>query len=41
MIYVTILMYDGRDNKTNSQTNSSTEHILNIYGGAQNEIYCN
>ena len=41
MIYVTILINDGRDNNTNSQTNSSTEHILNIYGGAQNEIYCN
>ena len=36
-----IFMYDGRDNNTNSQTNSSTEHILNIYGGAQNELYCN
>ena len=36
-------MYDGRDNNTNSQTNSSTEYILNIYiyGGEQNEIYCN
>ena len=34
-------MYDGRDSNTNSQTNSSTEHIFNIYGGVQNEIYCN
>ena len=34
-------MYDGRDKNTNSQTNSSTKHILNTYGGAQNEIYCN
>ena len=34
-------MHDERDNNTNSQTNSSTEHILNIYGGAQNELYCN
>ena len=36
-----IFMYDGRDKNTNSQTNSSTKHILNTYGGAQNEIYCN
>ena len=28
-------MYDGRYNNTNSQTNSSTKHILNTYGGAQ------
>ena len=36
-----IFMYDARDKNTNSQTNSSTKHILNTYGGAQNEIYCN
>ena len=29
-------MYDGRDKNTNSQINSSTKHILNTYGGAQN-----
>ena len=35
-------MYDGRDKNTNSQTNSSTRHILNTYGGVmQNKIYCN
>ena len=34
-------MYDGKYKNTNSQTNSSTKHILNTYGGAQNEIYCN
>ena len=34
-------MYDGRDNNVNSQTNSSIKHIVNTYGGAQNEIYCN
>ena len=35
-------MYDGRDKNTNSQTNSSTKHILNTYGCVmQNEIYCN
>ena len=34
-------MHDGRNKNTNSQTNSSTKHILNAYGGAQNEIYCN
>ena len=34
-------MYDGRNKNTNSQTNSSTKHILNTYGCAQNEIYCN
>ena len=35
-IYVTIchvLMYDGRDKNTSSQTNSSTKHILNTNGG--------
>ena len=32
-----IFMYDGRDKNTNSQTNSSTKHILYTYGGAQNE----
>ena len=26
-------MYDGRDKNSNSQTNSSTKHILNTYGG--------
>ena len=31
-------MYDERDKNTNSQTNSSTKHILNTYGGAQNEV---
>ena len=36
-----IFMYDGSDKNINSQTNSSTKHILNTYGGAQNEIYCN
>ena len=37
-----IFMYDGRNKNTNSQTNSSTKHILNTYGGVmQNEIYCN
>ena len=34
-------MYDVRDKNTNSQINSSTKHILNAYGDAQNEIYCN
>ena len=34
-------MYDGRDKNINSQTNSSTKYILNIYEGAQNEIYYN
>ena len=34
-------MYDGRDKNITSQTNSSTKHILNTYGGVQNEIYCN
>ena len=34
-------MYDGRDKNTNSQKNSSTKHILNTYGDAQNKIYCN
>ena len=34
-------MHDGRDKNTNSQTNSSTKHILYTYGGAQNKIYCN
>jgi len=37
-----IFMFDGRDKNINSQTNSSTKHILNTYGGVmQNEIYCN
>ena len=36
-----IFMYAGREKNTNSQTNSSTKYILNTYGGAQNEIYCN
>ena len=36
-----IFMYEERDKNTNAQINSSTKHILNIYGGAQNEIYCN
>ena len=31
----------GRDKNTSLQTNSSSKHILNTYGGAQNEIYCN
>ena len=36
-----IFMYDGRDKNPNSQTNSSTKHMLNTYGGVmQNEIYC-
>ena len=26
-------MYDGRENNTNSRTNSSTKHILNTYEG--------
>ena len=35
-------MYGERDKNTNSQTNSSTKHILNTYGSVmQNEIYCN
>ena len=34
-------MHDGRVENINSQTNSSTKHILNTYGGAQNEMYCN
>ena len=35
-------MYDGRDKNTNSQTNSSTKHILNTYRGVmQNNIYYN
>ena len=34
-------MYDRKDKNINSQTNSSTKHILNTYGGVmQNEIYC-
>ena len=34
-------MYDGTDKNTNSQTNSSTKHILNTYEGVtQNKIYC-
>ena len=34
-------MYAGRDKNTNSQTNSSTKHILNTYEGVmQNKIYC-
>jgi hypothetical protein len=34
-------MYGGRDKNTNSQTNSSTKHILNTYGGVmQKKIYC-
>ena len=37
-----VFMYDGRDKNTNSQTNSSTKHVLNAYGGViQYEIYCN
>ena len=36
-----VFMYDERDNNTNSQINSSIKHILNTYGGAQNEIYYN
>ena len=41
-IYHHIFMYDGRDKNTNSQTNSSTKHILNTYGGVmQNEICFN
>ena len=36
-----IFMHDGKDKNINSQTNSSTKHILNIYEWAQNEIYCN
>ena len=36
-----IFMYDGKDKNINSQTNSSTKHILNTYGGAQNGIYRN
>ena len=31
-------MFDGRNKNTNSQTNSLTKHILNTYGGAQNEV---
>ena len=35
-------MYDRRDKNINSQTNSSTKYISNIYGGVmQNESYCN
>ena len=34
-------MHDARDKNINSHTHSSTKHILNTYGGAQNEIYCN
>ena len=35
-------MYDARDKNTKSQTNSSTKHVLNAYGGVmQNEIYFN
>ena len=35
-------MYDERNKNTNSQTNSSTKHILNTYGVVmQNEIYRN
>ena len=33
-------MYDGRYENINSQTNSSTKYISNIYGGVmQNEIH--
>ena len=33
-------MYDERDKNINSQTNSSTKYISNIYGGVmQNEIH--
>ena len=39
-IYHHIFMYDGSDKNINSQTNSSTKHILNTYGGVmQNKIY--
>ena len=35
-------MYDERDKNTNSQTNSSTKHILNAYRDVmQNKIYYN
>ena len=35
-------MYDRRNKNTNSQTNSSTKHILNTHGVLmENEIYCN
>ena len=31
-----------KNKNTNSQTNSSTKHVLNAYGGVmQNEIYYN
>ena len=34
-------MYVGRYKNTNSQTNSSTKHMLNTYVGVmQNKIYC-
>ena len=37
-----IFMYDGKDENTNSQTNSSTKYISKTYEGViQNEIYCN
>ena len=37
-----IFIYDERDKNTNSQTNSSTKYISNIYEGVmQNKIYCN
>ena len=34
-------MYNGSDKNTSSQTNSSTKHILNTYGAAQNKFYYN
>ena len=37
-----IFMYDERDKNINSQINSSTKYVLNVYGGVmQNKIYCN
>ena len=35
-------MYDRKDKNINSQTNSSTKHVLNAYGGVmENKIYYN
>ena len=42
MCHHDVCMSDGKDKNINLQTNSSTKHILNTYGGVmQNEIYCN
>ena len=41
-MYHHILIYDGRDKNTDSQTNGLIKYISNIHGGVmQNKIYCN